>query len=159
VARAIAIEALSRGLETAASLSMSQASDRAPSLLQLLVERSGIVQERSPGIFAFAHLSFQDYLADRWFVGAGAHGLSELAAMSSEPRHAEVIRFAVAILAADQHAEADERALRLVREVATNIHRTPIVHGGALLLYVYDNKHVKCGGGGGSRTIQRVENT
>lgn len=117
--RAVAIEALSRGLETAASLSMSQASDRAPSLLQLLVERSGIVQERSPGIFAFAHLSFQDYLAARWCVGAGAHGLSELAAMSSEPRHAEVIRFAVAILAADQRAEADERALRLVREVAT----------------------------------------
>jgi hypothetical protein len=117
--KGIAIEALLRGLETVSSMPRSQAVERAPSLLQLLVERSGIVQERNPGVFAFAHLSFQDYLAARWFVGAGEQALSELTAMSSEPRHAEVIRFAVAILAADQRAEADERALRLVREVAS----------------------------------------
>lgn len=115
----VAIEALARGLGTAASMSAAQAADRAPLLLQLLVERSGIVQERSPGVFGFVHLSFQDYLAARWFVGAGEHGLSELASIAAEARHAEVVRFAVAILAADQRAEADERALRLVREVAT----------------------------------------
>ena len=57
------------------------------------------------------HLSFQDYLAARWFVGAGEQGLSELASIAAEARHAEVVRFAVAILAADQRAEADERAL------------------------------------------------
>ncbi|MGA9672368.1 MAG: NACHT domain-containing protein, partial [Terracidiphilus sp.] len=115
----IALEALSHGLEVAASMPRSQAGERAPSLLRLLVERSGIVQERSPDVFAFAHLSFQDYLAARWFVGTGEQGLSELATISSEPRHAEVIRFAVAIFASDQRAEADERALRLVHEVGT----------------------------------------
>jgi len=117
--REVAIDALVRGLETAASMSVTQAVDRAPLLLQLLAERSGIIQERSPGVFTFVHLSFQDYLAARWFVGAGEQGLSELAALANEARHAEVVRFAVAILAADQRAEADERALRLVREVAT----------------------------------------
>lgn len=115
----VAIDALARGLETAASMSVTQAADRAPVLLQLLVERSGIIQERSPGVFGFVHLSFQDYLAARWFVGAGEQGLAQLAALATEERHAEVVRFAVAILAADQRAEADERALRLVHEVAT----------------------------------------
>ena len=47
-----------------------------------------------------------------------AADLAELARLASEPRNSEVIRFAVAILAADQRAEADDRALRLVEEVA-----------------------------------------
>lgn len=115
----VAVGALAVGLEKAALMPAAQATHRAHSLLRLLVERTGMIQERSPGVFGFVHLSFQDYLAARWFVGAGEQGLSELADLAREERHTEVVRFAVAILAADQRAEADERALRLVLEVAT----------------------------------------
>jgi hypothetical protein len=113
-----AITALSEGLLSAATRSHYGAAERAALLLRLLADRSGLVQERNPGVFAFIHLSFQEYLTARWFVGRGEIGLGELAALASDDRHAEVIRLAVAILASDQRAEADERARWFIGEVA-----------------------------------------
>ncbi len=111
-----AVAALARGLE-AVSPGAAPAGEKARLLLHLLVERSGLLQERSPGLLAFVHLSFQEYLAARALIGLGERALSELAALSSDGRHAEVVRLSVAILAADQRTESDERALTLIERV------------------------------------------
>src|ERR1019366_5702630 len=60
----------------------------------------------------------QEYLAARWFVGRGADGVPELIGLAKDDRHAEVLRLTVAILAADQRAEADERILRVIHSVS-----------------------------------------
>lgn len=113
---AVAVAALARGLETVSSEATSPGA-KARLLLRLLVERSGLIQERSPGLFAFVHLSFQEYLAARALIGLGELALSELAALSGDGRQVEVVRWAVAILAADERAESDQRALTLIERV------------------------------------------
>ena len=122
------IDALTRGLEVAGRIGSGEAVEEARLLLKLLVERSGLIQERSPGVFAFVHLSFQDYLTARWYVGTGE--LRDLAALASEERHAEVIRFTVAILRCDHRAEADERAMRLILEAGA---ANPVLAASCLL--------------------------
>lgn len=116
----VAINALAEGLVSTSPYSIYPAGERALLLLRLLVDRSGLLQERSPGIFAFVHLTFQEYLAARWFVGRGDNGLEELIALAVEERHSEVIRLAVAVLAADQREDADERARTLIVKVGAN---------------------------------------
>lgn len=117
--RSQAISALAAGFVSSSLRSEYPEAERAELLLRLLVDRSGLVQERDPDIFAFAHLSFQEYLAARWFVGRGEAGLRELAVLAKDERHGEVVRLAVAILASDQRTEADERARGFIMEVAT----------------------------------------
>jgi hypothetical protein len=114
----VAIESLSRGIQAMAGLERHAAREAGELLLQLLVERSGLVQERSPGLFAFVHISFQDYLTARWFVGAGEKTLREVASLAGDERHGEVLRFAVAILSSGHRAEADDCALRLILDAA-----------------------------------------
>ena len=41
------------------------AQKKAQVFLQVIQDRSGLIVERSPGVFAFAHLTFQEYLAAR----------------------------------------------------------------------------------------------
>ncbi|HVR11031.1 MAG TPA: NACHT domain-containing protein, partial [Thermoanaerobaculia bacterium] len=113
---AAAVAALSRGLEAVAA-EAEQRAERARLLLRLLAERSGLVQERSPGLFAFAHLNFQEYLAARALVGLGDGALEQLVGLAADGRHAEVIRLAVGVLAADQRAESDRRAVALIEGV------------------------------------------
>src|ERR1019366_2243466 len=76
--RETAVQALAQGLGVVSPSSRYPAEERADLLVRLLVERSGLLQERSPGAFAFAHLSFQEYLAARWLIGQGERGLEEL---------------------------------------------------------------------------------
>jgi len=114
-----AIDALARGLIATDTVQSADATKEAELLLALLVERSGLIQERSPGVFAFVHLSFQDYLTARWFIGAGETSLRELSPFSEEERYAEVIRFAVAILTSEHRPGADDQAVRLILEVGS----------------------------------------
>jgi hypothetical protein len=93
---------------------------RAELLLELLVDRAGLVQERSPDVFAFVHLSFQEYLAARSFVGRGDVGLGDLANLATDERQGEVCRLAVAILSADQRTEADERAAGFITSIGAH---------------------------------------
>jgi hypothetical protein len=114
-----AIESLACGLESISG-SPEGARDRGQLLLRLLVERSGLLQERSSGTYGFVHLSFQEYFSARWFVGCGEKALIELAILAKDDRHAEVVRFSAGILIADQRVEADERARKLILSVAEN---------------------------------------
>ncbi len=111
-----AVAALARGLETV-SPEATPPGVKARLLLRLLLERSGLIQERSPGLLAFVHLTFQEYLAARALIGLGERAISELAALSGDGTQAEVVRWAVAILAADQRTESDQRALTLIERV------------------------------------------
>lgn len=128
--RDVAVGALARGLETVVGFQPGAAEEAADLFLRLLVERSGLVQERSPGVFAFVHLSFQDYLAARWCVQAGENSLKNLASLAEDARYGEVLRFAVAILVTTRTAEGDERALHLIQDVRT---RSAVVASACLL--------------------------
>ncbi len=114
----VAVTGLSRGLHAMAALAPTEAIKTARFLLRLLLERSGLVQERSPGVFAFVHLSFQEYLAARWFIVSGDEAEEGLTTLVGDERHAEVIRFAAGILGFEQSASADARAQRLIRQVS-----------------------------------------
>ena len=118
-----ALEALpgNRGLGTPA---------RAELLLELLVDRAGIVQERSPNLFAFVHLSFQEYLAARSFVGSGDASLGDLVKLAVDKRQGEVCRLTVAILSADQQPNADERAAAFITSIGV---RSPALAAACLL--------------------------
>lgn len=87
-------------------------------LLRLLGDRAGLVQERSPGVYAFTHLSFQEYLAARWFVAHGTDALVDLAKRAENDRHGEVIRFVAGILTCDLKWQSDEKAHNFVIAVA-----------------------------------------
>ncbi len=127
----LAVSALAEGFGTVTTpRQQCSAEERAELLLRLLVDRSGLVQERSPGVFAFAHLSFQEYLTARWFVGRGESGVKDLARLADDERHAEVIRLAVAVLVADQRTEADDRARAIIVAVGE---RNPILAAASLL--------------------------
>ena len=118
--RVDAIESLTKGLESLSPGDKHVANDRGELLLRLLVDRSGLVQERSPNVFAFVHLSFQEYLTARWFAARGDTGLQELARLSVDERHGEVCRLAVAILSVEQRVETDERIVGLIESIGSH---------------------------------------
>ncbi len=69
-------------------------------ILQVLIEHYGILTERELGSYAFAHLSFQEYLtARRWALTAlarpQADDWADLASRVAEPRWREVILLTV----------------------------------------------------------------
>jgi hypothetical protein len=111
----IALDALCKGISEVASHTLVE--ERAGLLLRLLLERSGLLQERSPEVLAFTHLSFQEYLAARRLLAEGTPGSDEIGAASADERHTEVVRFAVAILAAIPGLEANEKTLHLVSKI------------------------------------------
>jgi hypothetical protein len=113
-----ALVSLGEGLDLLPAGRNTAHADRAELLLTLLSDRAGLLQERSPNVFAFVHLSFQEYLTARRFVGLGEPGLRELAQLAGNDRQAEVCRLAAGILSADQRAEADERATAFILSVA-----------------------------------------
>lgn len=87
-------------------------------LLRLLEDRAGLIQERSAGVYGFAHLGFQEYLAARWFVAHGNDALVDLAKHAEKERHAEVVRFVAGILASDQTWRSEEKARNFIISVA-----------------------------------------
>jgi len=111
----VALEVLSEGI--AAVTSSAHARARAELLLKLLAERSGLLQELSPEVFAFTHLSFQEYLAARTLLTRANAGGDDIANCTCDEKHTEVLRFAVAILAANVGPEANEKTLRLISRI------------------------------------------
>ncbi|MCG7871010.1 MAG: NACHT domain-containing protein [Candidatus Thiodiazotropha lotti] len=87
-------------------------------LVQHLIERCGVLQERAAGILAFAHLSFQEYLAARWLVEQPEPDLNKLANMADDDRHTEVVRYAVAILAGIESEPSQKMATTLLERMA-----------------------------------------
>ncbi len=112
-----ALKSLKRGMNAVPGQT-GASDDRARLLLRLLLDRSGLVQERSAGVCGFAHLGFQEYLAARWFVGHGKGSLADLAKHATEERHAEVVRFAAGILTSDRTEQNEKQARDLVLAVA-----------------------------------------
>lgn len=113
-----ALRHLSEGLRDVAGSNEVASLAGAKLLLKLLADRSGLLLERSPGRFGFVHLSFQDYLTARSFVFGQRKALAGLAKLAGEEKHAEVIRFAVAVLASEPQGEADKRGLELIEQIA-----------------------------------------
>lgn len=72
--------------------------ERASVMLQLLGERSGLVLEREPHVFAFAHLSFRDYLGARFRVRVDRGDLQPLTDLATDDAHDELLRFAIGVL-------------------------------------------------------------
>jgi len=115
--RDVAIEVLGQALLDVGATSERQRQKRAGVLLQTLLDRSGIVQERSPGVLAFAHLTFQEYLAARCLVRKPDLGLAEVAGLASDERHAEVARLAVGLLSGHPSEDVRKRAGALVAQL------------------------------------------
>jgi predicted NACHT family NTPase len=67
--------------------------DRAARLLEHIRYRTGLLLERRPGIFALAHLTFQEYLAARAILDGNRRGIEpeHLIAECADPRWKEVI--------------------------------------------------------------------
>jgi hypothetical protein len=100
-----------------ASSGSAASGTRAELLLRLLVERSGLILERSPEIFAFTHLSFQEYLAGKRLLTRET-GVEVIAAAADEDKHAEVVRFAVGLLTLDDGKTQAECTRRLFQAIA-----------------------------------------
>ena len=68
-------------------------SERAARLLEHVRYRTGLLLERRPGVFAFAHLTFQEYLAARAIHEGNQLGISieQLIGERGDPRWQEVI--------------------------------------------------------------------
>jgi hypothetical protein len=115
--RDVAIEVLGQALLDVGAASERQRKKRAGVLLQTLLDRSGIVQERSPGVLAFAHLTFQEYLAARCLVRKRDLGLAEVAGLASDERHAEVARLAVGLLSGHPSEDVRKQAGALVAQL------------------------------------------
>ncbi|HEU4404113.1 MAG TPA: NACHT domain-containing protein [Polyangiaceae bacterium] len=71
----------------------------AKSLIAEIRDRNGVLVERAPGVFAFSHLTFQEYLAAVEIVGAGDYDM--LLANRGDPWWHEVIALAAGLPGAD----------------------------------------------------------
>ena len=91
-------EMLADAIGTVAPGSAYAPHERASVMLQLLAERSGLVLEREPQVFAFAHLSFRDYLGARFRVRMDRGDLRPLTDLAADDAHDELLRFAVGVL-------------------------------------------------------------
>lgn len=98
VGAAALAEMLADAIGTVAPGSAYAPHERASVMLQLLGERSGLLLEREPGVFAFAHLSFRDYLAARFRVRVDRGDLRPLINLAADDAHDELLRFAVGVL-------------------------------------------------------------
>lgn len=87
-------------------------------LSHLLVDRIGLIEQTSKGVFRFIHLGFQEYLSARWFLNNGEVAFAELIDRSGDERYGEVVRFAAGILALDGDESTNERAVELILSVA-----------------------------------------
>ncbi len=113
-ARAQAVEILAAELTSRATLNRAGFVD-GELVLHRLIETSGLVQETSPEVIAFVHLSFQEYLAARSLAERPDAGIAEAALLAADDRHTEVVRM-LAALSAGEHADV-ERVNRLVEAV------------------------------------------
>lgn len=118
--RAQALEGLASALNKSGSHIEKRAVERAQLLLRLLVERAGLIQERSPDTFAFVHLTFQEYLAARHLLAQNAACSEEFIRLASDPRQAEVCRLAIAILSSRHNETGVERATTLIRSITSS---------------------------------------
>lgn len=71
---------------------------RARLFLGVIEERSGLLIERSPGVYAFAHLTFQEYLAARAVVDLGDDGVNLAIRHLHDPWWREVVLLTGSIL-------------------------------------------------------------
>ncbi len=118
--RAHALEGLASAFGNSGSHLEKRTKERAELLLRLLVERAGLIQERSPDAFAFVHLTFQEYLSARHLLAQNATSSQEFVRLASDPRQTEVCRLAIAILSSRHNEEAVERATALIRSVTSS---------------------------------------
>ncbi|MBI1817463.1 MAG: NACHT domain-containing protein [Deltaproteobacteria bacterium] len=106
-------ETLAHAFKELARRASHPPSDRAAVMVRLLVDRSGLLLERDPGVLSFAHLSFRDYLAACDRVRSDEAGLRQLVAFSSDDAHDELLRFALGIIYLEK-ADGVERARTLL---------------------------------------------
>lgn len=75
--------------------SVNRSADEAESIISEIQFRSGLLIERRPGVFAFSHLTFQEYLAAVEIVHAG--DLRNLLKLNRDPWWHEVIALAAGL--------------------------------------------------------------
>ncbi len=114
-----ATEVIEEGLQRVLDTAEPAKPDQSTVLVNYLVERSGLLQERRPGVLAFSHLSFQEYLAARWFVGRDEVATDDLAFLAKDEGQSEVVRFAIAILGRRKGTRSRHAARALVEQVAS----------------------------------------
>ena len=71
--------------------------ERAEKMLRVIQERSGLLQEGSPGEYSFSHFTFQEYLT-AWLLGEGLDPFAGMADRIAEPWWEEVVRLEAAHL-------------------------------------------------------------
>ncbi|MFF8728804.1 NACHT domain-containing protein [Streptomyces sp. NPDC015171] len=91
----------------------------APTVLRLLLLRSGLLRQPADGVVDFVHRTFQDYLGGRYAVEEGH--VDVLAGHADDTQWEDVIRLAVA------HARPRERATLLRRMLARNTARLDLL--------------------------------
>jgi 3',5'-cyclic AMP phosphodiesterase CpdA/HEAT repeat protein len=79
--------------------------------------RAGILEERAPGLFAFWHPTFEEYLAAVELVTPVSSALPRLLHLRNDPRWREVILLAVAQIGTIEHDE--ESATTIVEAIAS----------------------------------------
>lgn len=79
--------------------------------------RAGILEERAPGLFAFWHPTFEEYLAGVELVTPVSSALPRLLPLRNDPRWREVILLAVAQIGTIEHDE--ESATAIVEAIAS----------------------------------------
>ncbi|WNG20256.1 HEAT repeat domain-containing protein [Cystobacter fuscus] len=94
-----------------------QSMRRAESFLELIEERAGLLVEREPGVFAFAHLTFQEYLAARAIADQDNYIEYSLAHLH-DPWWREVLLLEVA------HLTSNQRLGRRARKLTSSLIRS-----------------------------------
>ncbi|MEO3972255.1 NACHT domain-containing protein [Streptomyces sp. CAU 1734] len=85
-------DALRRIEDALAGMPRVREQGSADRVLTHLLNRSGLLQERSEGVYQFAHRTFQDFLAAKEFIDGG--GVRELVRNAAEPQWQDVVQLA-----------------------------------------------------------------
>lgn len=95
----------------------------ADSYINAAAEHAGLLEERGPGVFAFMHQTFQEYLAARHLAVPHGEVIQRVLDLAGDPRWHEVIRLCAGYIGVVQ--EDDEMVTELVTAIA-NDDRDPL---------------------------------